>query len=982
MQNELKKRMELLSRWLLELHKNRDDDEGVGKGWPAVDTNDTDGILTTASAVRVFIEYENIDINTIKSAIDFIINTQGRNGGWALISGADNPSTISTAEALQALAAIYSKVKGKDDALRKRVVRSIKSSVSWLLNIQNDDGGWSSVVSEDRSISSNSCAYATSVVLIAFDYCSSKIPNIRELTNDFTSNLEEAFKYLELCRTESGFWKADEFQKQPDIIISTIVAYVYSLYYQEEVLNITNLFRSRFTGSERMSLHVGKTSILLPYGDVQFYINGAFWICKLFARYNESYIGYIKYIKYILQNENPYYTLTDLSNNYVHGQCTWVSIDTLELGRLFLGIPDETIVKSVIEASAYIANGFVLKNDIENEYSQIFSLIENNDFNCDDFVVHLVNYTSKPQDVVFCETFIKCLATIDWLSDDKTIVAKYEDLLIDKLSNVSSYEVYDQFSDERQDYNGFSVLKHIRAYARILNIIHALVDGMDNTAISFFFSGELGEAQFVSNNTKYQLFKLVSFVTTNSSDLEQIEREIQNTRAVIKGMFNPTLLDNLFNQLQQTIIKNNDNATENENSIRFQPIEKIINTGIPVPANERLFGREEMLQEACRQISKGTSIAITGDFRIGKTSFITHMKEILKTEYNYLTCYIDFTTPLTYDEDSGSREIESFFKVLTERLRETIEEAGAKTSALDAIKKKLKDFYDSLDSVSVVAVSIDRANSANNKVMELYKHVQELIQDINDNFLKPEDKYLVIIVDEFTSVSNLEQTSVVISRICRTITQNATRIRLVIASQYILASKTQHERVPLTTVLKIYQLQGYTVSQIKKYIKEKEPKISIQESAVYELRKITGGNPYWLGLILNSIIEQLNKKRTYIVTKEIVSEAVVTFLHSQDGMSKLEWFYDVTIENNELYAHVLLLLSNPSIDSISSKELRSQLKEIVPEKNQQQISDAINVLIKKGIIYEHDIDVDTYNQSISMENGLLKFWIYNNYGGI
>jgi hypothetical protein len=147
-----RKQAEVLS-W--QINKKDDDDDG---GFCAEKPNDVGGVWTTAESMFILLKYHLLtpQDSRMQRAKSWLVRHQNLGGdygsGWPLINRG-NSFVDTTSRSILALAYF------KDDP---EVLDSIRRAKDWLLENQNEDGGWSIWKYEDSLVS------ATSLTLLAF----------------------------------------------------------------------------------------------------------------------------------------------------------------------------------------------------------------------------------------------------------------------------------------------------------------------------------------------------------------------------------------------------------------------------------------------------------------------------------------------------------------------------------------------------------------------------------------------------------------------------------------------------------------------------------------------------------------------------------------------------------------------------------------------------------------------------------------------
>jgi hypothetical protein len=147
-----RKQAEVLS-W--QINKKDDDDDG---GFCAEKPNDVGGVWTTAESIFILLKYHLLtpQDSRMQRAKSWLVRHQNLGGdygsGWPLINRG-NSFVDTTSRSILALAYF------KEDP---EVLDSIRRAKDWLLENQNEDGGWSIWKYEDSLVS------ATSLTLLAF----------------------------------------------------------------------------------------------------------------------------------------------------------------------------------------------------------------------------------------------------------------------------------------------------------------------------------------------------------------------------------------------------------------------------------------------------------------------------------------------------------------------------------------------------------------------------------------------------------------------------------------------------------------------------------------------------------------------------------------------------------------------------------------------------------------------------------------------
>lgn len=109
-------------------------------GIPATKPGDPSGCWTTADCLETFLltsYYPSEYHLKLRQLAMFLLDNQLSNGGWPLVKGGINASTMATGHAISSLV-LFSKLKYK----KVEINRSIEKGIKWIQNNQNHDGSW------------------------------------------------------------------------------------------------------------------------------------------------------------------------------------------------------------------------------------------------------------------------------------------------------------------------------------------------------------------------------------------------------------------------------------------------------------------------------------------------------------------------------------------------------------------------------------------------------------------------------------------------------------------------------------------------------------------------------------------------------------------------------------------------------------------------------------------------------------------------
>ncbi len=130
----------VITRGLAYLCRVRNTDGGVPATKPGTDS----GCWTSAESLEALLtsHYHDADPRPCAYAvIDFLLATSLQDGGWPAVASGKRSSTMATGNAVAALL-IAQAFFSEDSTLQLRIRSPIETGLRWLVDRQNDDGGW------------------------------------------------------------------------------------------------------------------------------------------------------------------------------------------------------------------------------------------------------------------------------------------------------------------------------------------------------------------------------------------------------------------------------------------------------------------------------------------------------------------------------------------------------------------------------------------------------------------------------------------------------------------------------------------------------------------------------------------------------------------------------------------------------------------------------------------------------------------------
>jgi hypothetical protein len=948
---ELTKKFDSVKVWFMDLYAKKNN------GWPAVHVDDDVGTLTTGSIIRVLAENADINFAQMKPAIDYILKNQLAGGAWALIRGENLASTLATAEIVQALCVLSKKFRNYGE--NTQINTALLNGINWLKQEQNTDGGWGYAAHHGTLANipphKRSNTYATAVALIALIVCSRA-----QIIESIDSIKQKAIQYLNSCRDPQGYWKIHINKPETDLALSSAIAYACYLADNESFADVLELFS--FAGMDRdrgiLSLPVGMVSLQLSDGEVNFYINGAFWGMRLFLEAKKPYIGYLPFIKYTIENQSNYFCLTCLAKGIVWAPTTWVTCDLYEIGRKLISDFDLYITQSVLLAAKFLS--------YNKDVTKYIGLAENTP---EEFLYKVCESAICRDDVIFGEAIAYCYNMLP-LCTQGNWLEQASKLLHNKLKTIATYDEYRKFSGKKM-FVGGTLIKQVDALVGIITVIKYLVEKKYALAQKCFYRTVCVKAQGVIS---YEIFSELSQLIHDlmqiydNDDRESVQKQASKLKNILIEHYNEVLINSLFLTIENNIIAMYSPLLQNSNEDPdYKKITKSFTIGKTINECKDLFGREELLEEVEISLVNGSHIAISGEFRMGKSSFIECIAKIFQSKNNYIVVKVDLTTQMALDNT-----VERFVFIIISEIKKLFEEKGIKSYKSERLKDALFRFAQYFGGINFSGFGFTLEKTFKNTQPHIgmaLPGIEDFFKEI-DSCLELEQSKMLIVIDEYNMSSSDETHGQVIAVICRGITQNAKNIQFLLAAQNIFNAQPAHLSVPILNIFVLKKLEGISSEKILAIVKNLEAKINFETNALNLFMFETGGSPYWIRILFNQVFQVLNKKRHYMININDVKESIEALLHTEDAKIKLKWNFDSAINtsntNIQLNKEVIKILALNKF-GMKKDNIIKQLENFKSE----DVNNTINSLISKGTISEE-------NGIYLIGNKLLQKWIADN----
>ncbi len=930
-----------LQDWLINIYKNKKE------GWPAVQIDDDIGTLTTGEALRPLILYSDFNLKMAENAIEYLLKAQNRSGGWPLIRERQLDSTLSSAEIIQTFIIIVKKYSPSLYPLVKKVQERTIKALKWLLNEQNEDGGFGyascdRIEMDDIPNYKKSNLYATCIATLALN----NAYNENYLSSDeYNERLKKASEYISSCRdTKSGFWKLFPTYNNTSLSLSALAIYVLNKT-KEITVDAAKKYLEHF-GFDRkdriISLPIEGVPLQLPDGEVTFYINGAYWGLKFFMENEIPYAGVFSFLKYVNENnEFDYFRAQCFATERPYPQVVWFSIELYELLKLIEKNKSFYIEKSIVESGLFLSG--IKKFD---NTSKIISKITD----LSTFYI-LIDECKDRDELIFIDILLQLLCELEIFAEkEDKIKSEIEKKLWEKISTIKNLENFEFVS------NNFVNLKYTKIFDVNISIFKVLnflsLDKVDEARNLFFNDVCSSGLSLVS----YELLEAIDDVIAalNFSESKRIIKDnIDKLKKIISSIFESEILSETLEKIYNSHA-NHVHLQEEIPQNEFIMIEDNIKIDLPICEENKLIGRNDDFEKAeCKILYESKVLMISGDFRIGKTSFIKCLEKRLSSKYDFLTAKIDFSNELV-------SSISAITNLLLKKIKKSFTIAKIDDYQTDKIKQVVKKIAKVMNGINVAGWGVTfNSNEIGTDLEDQFQLLNDFFIEI-DGILIKKNKKIIIIIDEYTRLKNNDyELGKTIDALFRGLLQNSKNIYLILSGQDICDVDYLDNTATLATISYLLELQGWNIKHLKEYL-ESIKRLIVPDNVCFDIIEYTGGNPFWIKILLKELIKLLNEKRVYTVNNNLLKETALRVINDVDSQHKLNWIYRTVTTNNKTYEKILSILALKEDYTYS----RSYFKNEIGEESVKALYD----LTAKRVILVR-------NSKYAINNKLLKSWI-------
>lgn len=379
----------------------------------------------------------------------------------------------------------------------------------------------------------------------------------------------------------------------------------------------------------------------------------------------------------------------------------------------------------------------------------------------------------------------------------------------------------------------------------------------------------------------------------------------------------------------------------------------VIITSVPV-TGKQFFNRIELLEmikDRIRSFISGniTFIALIGKRKIGKTSVLLHLDNIIE---NVQFVYINFEVAVTSPVDFAITYIN---EVINQVKGETLETA----SDLEDYALKHKTTYSRV----LLKLLKEYRNKNHYLCLKMAFNFPELLA-------KEERIKILLRLDEFQELLEFNRYQLNPLSIFRDSFQKQKEILYVLSGSHVrvLTRVIRDHKSPLFGHFDLLELKPFDKNTSKEFVKNLL-EFKIDPKALDFLVNFTGGMPYYIQSLCLEIRDLIKKKDEEIANGRIIIEAIINQVIDAHGTlyQYCKYLYDTSLERARgggiLKKIILLIANNINAPSQLAKEINTPI---------QSVMTYLTRLIEVDVIIRLE---DRY----FINDNLFKFWIVNTY---
>ncbi len=397
--------------------------------------------------------------------------------------------------------------------------------------------------------------------------------------------------------------------------------------------------------------------------------------------------------------------------------------------------------------------------------------------------------------------------------------------------------------------------------------------------------------------------------------------------------------------------------SEDQVTIEFKPIQYRYEYGPVIEDPGRFVGRLSHLDEVALKLkTTNQAIAITGEWRIGKTSFLRAIEERMASEAGFGICPIDLQLvhPKTLLE---------FAEHLVQAMGNALKK-GSLASAPGrgaAFVKGLQQAWASVETLRLpggLAIGKTRPSDAIARAVSAFEYIDRELEQAKERVLAT--------IDEINLLAEFDDPGGILSML-RGIIQRSNNVRFIVCAHDAFGSFRAYQ-VPFANVFQVVRLHGLTLPETRELVRLGHSEFTLADDAVRGLHERCGGNPYWMAAALDSVIRRLNAQRSRKAKLVDVEWGVREAIEAQGEIFRRAW-EDAISEDGDVARSILVAFAEEG----GHAELPSLLARTSGVASLDRLRTTLDRLIEKGFLRRE-------GNTVAVANPLFDRWIELRYG--
>lgn len=313
--------------------------------------------------------------------------------------------------------------------------------------------------------------------------------------------------------------------------------------------------------------------------------------------------------------------------------------------------------------------------------------------------------------------------------------------------------------------------------------------------------------------------------------------------------------------------------------------------GKPIKNLEDFYDREELLDPMVDYIEKGQSYALIGFRRMGKTSLLYALNELLR-DRGFITTFIDlelrmekgYLDPVSFMRTYHFSILEDYFDQigLIIKLKHLIHEAPSKTvmtlsevlGRIKSAKLKTKSLIGSLE----LHIEFERALYENRRRVEVEDKLLEAALRLPETLSEDCGRKFVVFIDEFQFIKDLKIWRKGIFHTMRSIYQHQKKTMYVISGSAVgmISEILNSKENPFYMAFMPIEVKPFSPETAKRYLCEgfEAEKFSVADDALNLLVQSVDGVPAWLSYVGQKCIFKTKEQKVKFINGKLASDII------------------------------------------------------------------------------------------------------------